>query len=456
MMCRFKAFYNLGLLSLWLIVSCCQPAATLPEQVVESIEKRIENGINPSISIGVIDEQGVKYYNFGKTRTGGQLVDEHTIYEIGSISKVFTGILLAQQSLEGKISLDDPVNEYLPSEVAIPVLGPDQISFGNLADHTSGLPRMPANFTPANPNNPYADYSVEQMYAFISTYTPTRSVGSHYEYSNLAQGLLGHVLALNAGVPYETLLIRKITAPLGMEETKIVLDQNMKDRLAVGHSNGIEVENWDIPTLAGAGGIRSSTADMLNFLAANLGHTQTSLQAAMDLTHKPRHDKAGDLEVGLGWHIKESPKGAIIWHNGGTGGYRAFAGFVKETGKGVVVFTNSTVGADDIGFHLLDSDSELREIKTKADAVQLPEETLKSYVGKYRINPNLVITITRQGQQLYGQANGEDKAALYAMNSKSFYLVKLEAQITFQVSNGKVESLTLYQGGQELTGKKTE
>ncbi len=382
---RRKVFYVAFFLFLGWYVAGCQPAVSLdtfPEDVKESIEKRIENETNPSIAIGIIDANGTKYFNFGKTRADGMLVNEHTIYEIGSISKVFTAILLAQQVLDGKVHLDDPINSYLPSEVVVPVQGSDEITLGSLSDHTSGLPRMPDNFAPANPNNPFADYSVEQMYSFISTYQPTREVGAAYEYSNLAQGLLGHILSIHAGLPYEQLMINNMAAPLGMKETKIALDQTLQDHLAVGHANGAEVENWDIPTLAGAGAIRSSTADMLTFLSANLGYTETTLQPAMEMTHKPRHDKAGGMKVGLGWHIKAGAEGDVIWHNGGTGGYRAFAGFVKESGKGVVVLTNA--------------------------------------------------------------------------NDHEFFLTVVDARITFQADENKIESLTLFQNGQEMIGKKIE
>jgi hypothetical protein len=172
-------------------------------------------------------------------------------------------------------------------------------------------------------------------------------------------------LALQAGVTYEELMIKTIATPLKMNETKITFDANMKKNLAMGHSGGRQVENWDLPTLAGAGALRSSTFDMLKFLAANAGLTKTKLRKAMDLTQMVRHDKAGGNRVGLGWHITAGKNGDVIWHNGGTGGYRSFAGFVKETGVGVVVLTNSSEGVDDIGFHLLNPDVPLTKIKAR-------------------------------------------------------------------------------------------
>ncbi|MEK6481526.1 serine hydrolase [Catalinimonas sp. 4WD22] len=428
----------------------------LPTEVVESIEKRIAEDITPSIAIALIDSSGVQYYNFGKTEEAGKPVDENSIYEIGSISKVFTGILLAQQVLDGAINLDDDISTLLPDSISVPTMGEDVITFGHLTDHTSGLPRMPDNFTPANPQNPFADYTVEQIYTFISTYEPVRAVGAEYEYSNFAQGLLGHLLAENQNTTYEDLMVQTIAEPLEMNDTRINFTQSMKDHLALGHSGNKVVESWDIPTLAGAGGIRSSSSDMAKFISANLGFVNTPLYEAMEMTHKPRHSKANGMSVGMGWHIKLGEQGDVIWHNGGTGGYRTFVGFVKETGKGVVLLTNSATSSDDIGFHLLDSGSPLTEVQGKSDAVEVPEATLEKYVGVYELQPEFKITITREGEQLYGQATAQQRFEMYPESDTAFFLTVVEARITFKVEQDSVKSLTLFQAGQELLGKKVE
>ncbi|MCX6260921.1 MAG: serine hydrolase [Bacteroidia bacterium] len=549
-----------------------QSRIKLPDDVVNSIEKRIEFGLNPSIVVGIIDKNGPHYFNFGKKSDNGSEANEHTIYEIGSISKVFTATLLSQQVIDGKLKLDDPIKNYLPPQVKIPQRGESEITFGNLSDHTSGLPRLPSNMSPSDPGNPYADYTVDQMYSFLSGYKLTRDVGSAYEYSNLAQGLLGHILALNAGVTYESLMIKTIARPLGMKETKITLDKKMKKNLAIGHDKGVVAKNWDLPTLSGAGAIRSSTHDMLKFISANLGFLKTPLQAAMKKTHEVRHDKAGNMRVGLGWHIAKGKNGDVIWHNGGTGGYMAFAGFVKETGEGVVLLTNSTESVDDIGFHLLNPESLLRIIKPsiaseirktidvngveaakalfydlkknkpdeynfseedintlgysymdknltaalaifkmnidmypnssnvydsygeallkngdkdlaienykksvelnpantggiqaleklgvkiQVENVEVPETTLDTYAGSYELNPGFNILITRDGKQLFGQATGQGKFELFAKSNREFYLKVVNAQIIFNVNEqAAVESLTLIQNGQKITGKK--
>src|SRR5262249_19332240 len=181
-----------------------------------------------------------------------------------------------------EVALTDPVSKYLPATVRMAERGGRSITLQDLATHTSGLPRMPTNFKPADPANPYADYSVEQMYEFLSSYQLTRDIGSQYEYSNLGGGLLGHVLALRPHTDYASLVRDRITAPLEMASTAITLPADLKSRLAVGHSAALQpVANWDLPTLAGAGALRSTTNDLLTFLAGHLGYTKTPLEPAM-------------------------------------------------------------------------------------------------------------------------------------------------------------------------------
>jgi CubicO group peptidase (beta-lactamase class C family) len=227
---------------------------------------------------------------------------------------------------------------------------------------------MPLNFNPANPNNPFADYTVPQMYEFVSSYKPIREVGAEFEYSNLAVGLLGHILALNAGKTYEDLISEVITVPLGMNETKITFDEQMKNNLAEGRDEfGGIAENWEFSTLAGAGAIKSSTSDMIKYISAQLGFTETSLNKAFELTHRKRHDKYpvkdGDnpIALGLGWIITPKSDGDVYWHNGGTGGYRTYTGFNKSMQKGVVVLATGD-DPSDIGAYLMYSDS-LKELK---------------------------------------------------------------------------------------------
>lgn len=344
----------------FLVLSITAQSDLSPE-LIKNIEERIAYQLNPSIVIGVVDKDGPRYYNFGGKTLGASDADEHTIYEIGSVSKTFTGILLADQVRRGSMKLTDPIKNYLPERVELPTYKGKEITLGHLADHTSALPRMPDNFNPSDPANPYADYTPELLYEFLSNVQLQREIGSEFEYSNLAQGLLGHILELHTGRTFDELMYERICVPLGMHETAVKLNPTMKQNLATPYNGVTEASNWDIKTLTGAGGVRSSVADMLLYLQANLGLTESPLYPAMQMSHRPRHNKLGNNGIGLAWFIEPSDDdGLIIQHGGATGGYLTFAAMDMVNKKGVIVFTNTgTNGAEDVARYILGKDMNL-------------------------------------------------------------------------------------------------
>ncbi len=302
------------------------------KQVQEILAERIDrHHKSVGLAVGWIDAEGSFVVGYGKLAADDPRVpDGTTVYEIGSITKVFTGILLADMVARGEVELNEPVQKSLPDTVTMPRDGETEISLYHLTTHTSGLPRMPSNFSPADPGNPYADYSVEQMYEFLGEASLAGPPGENASYSNLGVGLLGHVLALRAGMSYEALVRERIAGPLGMKDTVIVLTPALEKRLAQGHTAELEpTPNWDMPTVAGAGALRSTVDDMLIFLAANLGLKKSSISKAMETSHEAQEPFSG-LEIGYGWVLQPAEGGTIHWHNGGTGGYRTFAGFNKE------------------------------------------------------------------------------------------------------------------------------
>jgi len=358
------------------------------------------------------------------------------------------------------MKLDDPLQKYLPEGVTAPTRNGASIKLVNMSNHTSSLPGMPSNLNPANRANPFADYSEKQMYDFLMGCQLPRDIGSQYEYSNFAAGLLGHVLATQQKMTYEELMVDIIAAPLGMPDTRVAFTPNMKQNLAMGHNNGVQFENWDIASLTGAGGIRSTAVDMIKFVSANMGKVKSKLYPAMQLSHKNTRAEGATPMVGLGWHIAVSENVEVVWHNGGTGGYKTFAGFVKGGNKGVVVMSNSTTSVDDIGMHLLNSKLPLNDIKPITAPVPNVEiavdaETLETYVGKYELAPNFILTISRTDNQLKAQATGQPQFPIFAKAKNVFFLKVVEAQLTFnQNAEGIVESVTLHQGGQNMVGKK--
>jgi serine-type D-Ala-D-Ala carboxypeptidase/endopeptidase len=415
------------------------------------------------IVVGMIDAQGPRVVSYGQIDTNApKPPGPDTVYEIGSITKVFTSLLLADMVKKGEVSLDDPVSKYLPKSVKMPSRNGKEITLVELATHTSGLPVMPSNLNPANTDNPYADYTVEDMYAFLSSYQLKRDPGAQYEYSNLGGGLLGHVLALRAGTDYETLLRERVLTPLHMTSTGIRLTPEERARLAPGHTATLEpAANWDLPTLAGAGALRSTAHDMLLFLSANLGFTPTPLSAAMEFERTAvRHPTSVPTwDVALGWHILKRDSGDIIWHNGGTGGYRSYLGFDLQKRIGVVVLSNSANSVDDIGQHLLDSHLPLVPFQPpkRYTAVAVDPKLLAGYTGRYQLTPQFSITVTQDQGSLYVQATAQPRFEIFAASPTEFFLKVVDAQITFVTGpDGHATEMILHQGGADQHLKKVE
>jgi len=421
----------------------------IPEDVKANVRARVDNGWSVGIVVAVVDSTGARYFSYGTTaKTGGQPVNERTVYEIGSITKVFTAAALADMVVKGEVTLDDPVQRYLPDSVHVPSRNGKLITLDLLSTQRSGLPRVPNNFAPANPNDPYADYGTTRMYAFLNGYTLTRDPGESYEYSNLGVGLLGVALARRAGTSYENLVLQRVIRPLNMTDTRVTLTPELRGRLAVGHAGGHEVSNWDFDALAGAGAIRSTAQDMAMFVAAAAGLTRTRLDSAFALTELIQFDAGPDMRIGLGWHVIGTDTSMVYWHNGGTGGYHSFIGFDPHRRIGAVVLSNDAASIDDIGFHVLHPDSPLLPVRV---AIALPSDSLDAYVGAYQLAPNFVISIYKVGGALAAQATGQGMNPIYPSARDEFFFKVVDAQISFvRDSTGKIASLVLHQGGQNL------
>jgi D-alanyl-D-alanine-carboxypeptidase/D-alanyl-D-alanine-endopeptidase len=336
-----------------------------------------------------------------------------------------------------------------------------KITLRDLSTQTSGLPRMPDNFHPKDSGNPYADYTVEQLYQFISSYELTRDIGEKYEYSNLGVGLLGNVLTRRSGTDYEAMVRTRISKPLEMNDTRVTLSPEMKGRLAVGHDATLKpVPNWDIPAFAGAGALRSTANDMLIFLAANLGIIKTELAPAMATEVSVRRPTGvPNLEIAYGWHVFTGNGKTIYWHNGGTGGYRTFMGYDSKARVGVVALSNTStpMGVDDIGHHLLDPEFPLAKIEPSKEhkEITLDSKVLDGYTGRYQLAPDFILTITRTGERLFAQATGQGRFEIFAEGQLDFFAKITELTITFQIGEqGRATALTLRQAGNVTPAKR--
>lgn len=424
----------------------------IPTKVRENIDQRIAAKSAPAFVVGLVGPDGVTWFCRGAfSYDDSTKVTPKTIFEIGSVTKAFTGILLADSVRRGTVNLDDPIDKYLPQGVTAPTFDGRHITLLDLAQHRSGLPRLPTNFDmTADPKNPYAHYSVDRLYEFLNGYKLTRSPGARYEYSNLGAGLLGHVLGLACERSYADLVQERLCRPMGMIDTVFKLTDDQRKRLAPGHDGPVRTTNWDsFEAMTAAGALLSTGADMITFIEANLGFRESKLATALADSIAPRADtETPDVRIGLGWHISSDKGTEIIWHNGGTGGYRAFCGFAPSKKLGVVVLTNSTESADDIGFHLLEKKYRLKRPEKIAT---VSEDVLKSYVGYYELAPGMIIHITLSGGTLYAQLTGQDAAPVYPRSETEFAYRIVQARLIFQRNDdGTVKGVTLNQNGRNM------
>lgn len=423
----------------------------LPARVDSAIHARMAAGEYPAIVVAMVDGKESRVYTYGKL-ADGKAPEANTVFEIGSVTKTFTATALAHAVLNGSVELDEPVARLLP-QFAIPSRGDKTITLENLATQHSGLPRLPTNLEPADIADPYADYDGAKLKAFLASYKLSRDPGSKYEYSNLGVGLLGYALAQHAGVSYNALLQQQVFGPLGMDSSATILNADMRAHLAHGHDAASKpVANWTFAALAGAGAIKSTAADMLRYLRANMGVLKSPLYPAMQLAHKPRRDVGGDERIGLTWMTKHDKDGDVIWHNGMTGGYASFIGLRADGKRGVVILTNIQQSVDDLGFATLLADAPLTPAH---EQIAMTTQQLDDYVGSYRLAPKFVLKVFRDDDQLHAQATGQGPFPIFPSATDVFFAKVADIRINFQRdSDGKVKSLVLHQGGHDSPAAK--
>jgi CubicO group peptidase (beta-lactamase class C family) len=303
------------------------------------------------VVIGVVQHGVRRIFVYGP-------VKEDSIFEIGSISKTFTALILAQMVAQHKVKLDEPVRELLPPGTVAKPEGAE-ITLLDLATQQSGLPGMPDNFHPADPQDPYADYRPANLYEFIAKHGVSKPPDTRFNYSNLGLGLLGQALANRAGVTYPELLKAEVTGPLGLNDTVVKLSPEQEKRFAQGHGPQHQgAHAWNLDALAGAGAIRSTAADMLTYLEAQLHPDRLpsgTLASAIEMCHELHGVALPGMKVGLAWLVEN--KTGNIWHNGATGGYNSYALFSPKDDFAFVVLFNATIGAnggfaDGLGEHV--------------------------------------------------------------------------------------------------------
>ncbi len=331
------------------------PKQTKLQLLIDSLAlDHLQNAANCGLSIGIINGDKTEMYFYGSTnKKAAQLPDAETMYEIGSVTKTFTGIILARAINEGKIKADDDIRKYMPGEYPNLQYKGSPIKIVNLANHTSRLPRIPGDLDKQphyNVQDPYKNYSRDMMYDYLKTVTIDTLPGTICEYSNLGMALLGVILEDVYHRPLEELVKKYITGPAKMTDTKFELTDNEKARMATGYfSEGGEARNWNLAAFNACGGLKSDLADMMKYAAVNMQESNEDIR----LSHRQTYTDIS-MSLGLNWIITTTQNGdTLIWHNGATAGYTSFCGFIKEKKAGVVILNNSGAEVDNIALNIL-------------------------------------------------------------------------------------------------------
>jgi CubicO group peptidase (beta-lactamase class C family) len=423
-----------------------------PDPLTALVAQRLAAEDSPTcVAVGVVSELGRTVFACSK-EAGPVRIDRDSIFEIGSVTKVMTGVLLADMIRRGEVALSDPASKFAPRDAKLPSRGGREITLGDLITHRSGLPRLPPGFVPADLSNPYASFDAKALYEALARTELVSDIGTRQEYSNFGILWLSDLLGRRAVKPFDQLLDERILKPLGMTSTAVKLSAEQSKRFVQAHGTDYrKVPAWDIdPALAGVGGVRSSLLDMMRFVEAASGRRPLGLRESFATSFLPLVNELRGTSTAFAWGLRKRQVGRLLFHNGQTGGMRATVVVNPDNGSGVVVMTDSTVNLDDLAFHLVDTTLPL---KRRREAIALGEKKLEEYVGTYQLSAEFALRIFREGERLLVQATGQDAVPLFAEAPDKFFLRLVEAQLTFRRDDkGKVESVVLHQGGNDITG----
>ena len=413
----------------------------------EDIHARINNAVSRgsvgAAVLGIYDQGNVTVLGYGQKSPGeAQKPDGETLFEIGSITKVFTAMLVQRLVEQDRLEWDDPISGYL-SDFQFGSESVGAITLRSLATHSSGLPRLPANISPADSLNPYADYVQSDLHAFLRSFNPD-SLSSEHAYSNLGVGLLGSIAADVAEMEYPIAINDYIFEPLGMSRSFASHPQQTDSNMALGYSNGAVVPAWTFEALAGAGAIVSTANDLMQLIRANCEDDSSDMHKAIVATQQAQEV----ADMALAWHTRSDSDGnTVYWHNGGTGGYASFLAVNPMKSQGWLILTASTEYAwvTELGLSLF------------APPERVEQVDLFPYTGVFQLAPTFFLTFSERDGQLFGQATGQAEFPLTHEGKHEFHFANAQIQVTFQTpSDGVSSEIEFVQAGQSINAPRVE
>lgn len=383
------------------------------------------------------------------------------VFEIGSISKLFTGLLLGQAVVDGKLALDDTLGDVLGDALADATAPVQGITLEQLATHRSCLPRLPDDLAPANPADPYPGYDRERLLALLQRLELPATPPCDPDYSNVGFGVLGLVLEHAYGRSWAELIEEKIAAPAGMVDTVQMLDEKQARRFVAAHAGASEVAPWTFKAMAAAGALRSTAADLLR-LGMALLDPDHALAPAWKLASTMRADyPALGGRMGLAVFETSNDDGTYLWHNGGTGGFRSELRVYPDAGRAEVLLVSNSGLAPSAIYAALESADGSAHAKgaaaAKAAPMPIEAQKLAELAGVYKVDSNVAFTVVLRDGQPWVRLTGQTFLPVVHVGNERFSYEAVAAELQFERdAGGKVSELVLFQGGRELHAERSD
>jgi serine-type D-Ala-D-Ala carboxypeptidase/endopeptidase len=431
------------------------PVGTHAAQIAAQIQPYLEGEVLNSVVVGIVDLGKHEIYGFG-AGPGGKPPTGRTLYDLGSITRVYTGLLAADAIQRKELELDAPVAGLVPPGITVPTRDGVAITVRHLVLHGSGLPPLPPSLlTRKAPPDPFAGYGEDQLYSDLLGTQLEVAPGTQIVPSHFGYGLLGFAIARRAGAAYEALLTERVLVPLGLRDTTFALPPGATGRRALGHDeDGHPVSRWTWGALASAGGLISTVRDQLTLLDAELdaaaGTTRGPLRGALKFTQEAQLDRSGE-NLGLGWSIDAAGR---LAQQGITGGYRSFVGFDPKTKRGVVILaSNPSIVVDVLGRTLFDVLDGTAKPATPAPTV----DELASYAGGYNLAGSPFV-VSAAKRRLYIEGQGEPRRRMIPIGPQTFWVDGLDALAHFDVdpSTKAVRGLMFKVGDKQLSAARVQ
>ncbi len=435
------------------------PVNLTDEWVEQAAAPLVDNRIADGLSVGYIDGKHWGIVHLGTANRAKKKADNLTVYEIGSVSKVFTSLLLADAVVRGEIDLNATADVANAAGIRLPSRDRQSITWVDLSTHRSGLPRLPDNLSLTNLKNPYRDYDSNKAAAFLNGYELPRQPGESHEYSNFGTSVLGYLVAEQAGKPYQQLLRERLAKPLRMSDCTVSLNSKQRKRLALPHDKFDSPTGlWTFAGLPGAGGVHATMRDMMRFAKAQLTPPAGKLGEAIELAWKQHRDAdASGPAMGLGWMI--AVDGQTRWHTGRTGGSKSALFITRKLNRAVIVLCNTSVPneVDQLAMQLV-WNAAGQEVKSEpGEAPEDPSDDLaidaklrRRLVGRYQLVPNFIFDV-RDGRLMVGITN-QPTQEVFPDSPTCWSYRGVDATLEFKLTKtGPAKRLVLHQNGIKQT-----